>query len=184
MTTHASGSTILVCIGRGVISGHTAPTDNKGNTYKQIGVAHPYTIWPTSGPACYAATNAIGGSGHVVTATVNAAAANDETTMSVVEIVGGTRIQDAAWTEDRTSPLTSGTITTTGPATLVALWFGDGLENHVATPDNGFTVIHGVLQNGPLVQMAAAAKTVSAAGTYNVSWTSAEGAQLWLFAIQ
>ena len=83
-----------------------------------------------------------------------------------------------------TPKLASGSVTTTGAAILVAIWCGDGLENRIVTPDNGFAVVHGVLQNGPLVQMAGAAKTVTAAGTYNVSWTSTEGAQLWLIAIQ
>jgi len=39
---------------------------------------------------------------------------------------------------------------------------------------------------GALVQCAVAKKTVSAAGTYNVTWTSTliQGAQLWLAAVQ
>jgi hypothetical protein len=184
LATHATGSTIVVCIGRGILSAHAPPTDNKGNTYTQIGVRHAYSIWPTSGTACYAAVSAIGGSGHVITAPVLGSSPNDENTMSVIEIVGGSRIQDAAWNEDASSPLTTGNVTTTGPATLIAVWWGSGLEDHVATPDNGFTVLHSVLQNGPLVQMAAATKAVSGAGTYNVSWASREGAQLWLIAVQ
>ncbi len=186
ITTRASGSTIIACVGRGVLVAHAAVTDNKGNTYTQLGTSHAYTRWGASGTACYAATNAIGGAGHVVTAPSSSSWPTDETTLSVVEIINATRVQDFQWNEDLSSPLTSQSVTTTGPATLIALWWGDGnsATMHTATPDNGFSVIHSVLSTGNLVQTAAATKNVSAAGSYNVNWTSGEGAQLWIFAVQ
>ena len=186
ITTQASGSTIIACVGRGVLSEQAPVTDNKGNTYAQIGINRAYTRWGLSGTACYVATNAIGGAGHVVTAPSGAAYPLDETTLSVVEIVNASRVQDFQWNEDLSSPLTSLSVTTTGPATLIALWWGDGdaATVHTATPDSGFSVIHSVLASGNLVQVAVATKTVTAAGSYNLNWTSGEGAQLWIFAVQ
>jgi hypothetical protein len=186
ITTQASGSTIIACVGRGVLSGHAPVTDNKGNTYTQIGVNRAYTNWPSSGTACYVATNAVGGAGHVVTAAASAGAPLDETTLSVVEVINASRVQDFRWNEDLSSPLTSLGVTSTGPATLIALWWGDGSSGvaHTATPDSGFSVIHSVLATGNLVQVAVATKTVNVAGSYNLSWTSGEGAQLWLIAVQ
>ncbi len=86
-------------------------------------------------------------------------------------------------------------MTTTGPATLVAFWWGDGNVDfvHTAIPNNGFNVIDSFLPTGALIQSAVATKDVSAAGTYNVTWNSQnpdnnpahnEGAQLWLVAVQ
>ncbi len=37
MTTAETGSTLLVCVGRGVVSTHARPRDNKGNNYTQLG---------------------------------------------------------------------------------------------------------------------------------------------------
>lgn len=186
MNTKVTGSTMVACVGRGVIAAHAPPTDNKGNTYTQLGTTHAYTNWPFSGTACYAATNATGGSGHVVTAPVGASAPSDETTMSVLEIANAGRIQDVAWSEDLTSPNGPIAVTTTGPATLIAVWWGDaGVDVvHTASPGNGFTMTHTALFTGSLVQAAVATKTVSAAGTYDITWTSNQGAQLWLIAVQ
>jgi hypothetical protein len=184
LTTQASGSTIVACVGREQVSAHSPPTDNKGNTYVQIGTSHTYTNFPSSGTACYVATNAVGGANHIVTALNNPGRPNEETTLSVVEVINGSRVQDQQWNNDLTSPYTTSNVTTTGPATIIAVWWGEGLSGHIATPNNSFTVIHSVLQDGNLVQVATAVRTVTAAGTYNVTWTSNEGAQLWIIAIQ
>jgi hypothetical protein len=49
-----AGSTILIASGHLTISTAATPTDNKGNTYKQIGTGHPYTDWPSSGTQMHA----------------------------------------------------------------------------------------------------------------------------------
>ena len=86
------------------------------------------------------------------------------------------------------NPLTSLNVTTTGPATLVAFWWGDGNQYfvHTAVPDSGFTVIDSLLPLGSYVQTAVATRDVATAGTYHVTWNSGgnEGAQLWLVAVQ
>lgn len=88
---------------------------------------------------------------------------------------------------DSGSMLTSASVTTTWPATLLAFWFGDqsGLH-HSAVPNNGFQIIENFVDLPPnsAVQCVVAARQVTAAGTYNVSWANSpqQGAPLWLLA--
>jgi Bacterial Ig-like domain len=188
LTTQGAGSTIVACVGRGVISSHVAPTDNKSNAYAQIGSVHAYQPkYPNSGTALYAVASALGGSGHVVTAS-NTATPSDEITLAVVEVQNG-GVVTSVWNEVQDgSALTTLPITTTGPATLIAFWWGDadGSFAHSATPGNGFARVDAVLLAGSLVQCAVATRDVSAAGSYSMTWTSvpSEGAQLWLVAVQ
>ena len=186
MTT-SSGSMVLACVGRGNVSMHVPPTDSRGNTFVQIGATHVYSLWPSSGTALYGFAPLTAGSGYVVQ--VAKQSTYDETTMSVVEILNGNYLQDIKWSEASAgNPITSASVTTTGPALLVAWWWGDGDVNgdKTAVPNNGFSVIHSILAAGELVQCAVAVRQVSAAGTYNVTWTATptQGAQLWIAAIQ
>ncbi len=186
ITTQATGSTIVVSTGRGVVAAAVAPTDSRGNRYDQLGATHTYALWPTSGTSVYAAVGVQGGAGHTVSATKPV---DDEITLAAVEIVAGGTIQDAVWREVRAgSPLTSRTVTTTGRATLVAFWWGDAgiRDDKTAVPDNGFTVVDSILLSGELVQCAVATREVATAGTYDVTWvaTPVQGAQLWLIAVQ
>lgn len=189
MNTQSSGSTIVVCIGRGEISGFTqVPTDNKVNSpYAQLGTAHPYTpLYPDSGTALYAFSSASGGNGHIITTTT---IPRDEVTLDIVEVQNGALIEDFKWNEVlQGSPLTSLAVTTTGPATLLAFWWGDGNQYfaHTAIPGDGFTLIDSILPIGSYVQTAVAVRNVTNPGSYSVTWDSGgnEGAQLWLVAVQ
>jgi hypothetical protein len=186
LATKATGSTIVVSVGRGAFSAFALPTDNKGNAPYMPQGAHTYTRYPDSGTALYTFANAQGGAGHVVSASTPP---SDEITLAAVEVTG-TRVQQVEWSEVLVAnlPLTSKKVTTTGPATLVAFWWGDaGVDsNKTAVPNNGFVVIDSVLASGALVQSAVAVKQVTAPGSYDVTWTStpAQGAQLWIVAIQ
>lgn len=184
--TRPAASTLLVCVGRGVVSTHTRPTDNKGNAYLQAGSTHTYTLWPSSGTALYVCEQAVGGAGHVVTATKPAPA--DETTLSVVEVINGAQLGEVKWNEVLAGrPQTSESVTTTGSALLIAWWWGDAdvKFDKTAVPDNGFRVIDAILLEGALVQCAVAVRQVSGAGTWKVTWnaTPVQGAQLWLAAV-
>jgi hypothetical protein len=198
LTTAASGSTIVISVGRGDITKFTAATvtDTAGNApYQQQG-PHPYAHpFETSGTALYTFTNARGGPGFQVT-TSNSQNSNgqlDEITIAAVEVVEGTRIQDQQWNEvvqqSTPVPVTSQSVTTTGPATLIAFWWGDAFPRtpQSATPDSSFTLVDtNAFETDSFVQCAVAVKNVSAAGTYSVTWTSTpiQGAQLWLVAVQ
>jgi hypothetical protein len=192
MTTHASGSTIVVSVGRGDNTLFAVPTDNKGNSpYQQKDTVKPYPSYPNSGTAVYAFTNAVGGSGFRVSTTrgVNNNGQSDEITIAAVEVLEGTAIEAIAWNSGTESPLTSDSVTTTGPATLIALWWGDGFPGtpQKATPNNDFFPIDTNAQElDSFVQCAVAVKNVTTAGTYNVTWTAmpTQGAQLWLIAVQ
>jgi hypothetical protein len=185
MATHPTGSTIVVAVGRGDATAFALPTDNKGNTAQQLGAMHAYTMWPTSGTALYAVTPEVGGANYMVSTTT---LPDDEITLAAVEVIEGSRIQAYDWNEVTSGPLTSKTVTTTGPATLIAVWWGDAfaMVDQTATPDNGFVVVDSVLLSGSLVQSTVAVRNVTAAGAYHVTWTATpvQGAQLWLIAVQ
>src|SRR5688572_28988084 len=185
LDTQAQNSTMVVSTGRGNRFVFESPTDNKGNSpYQELG-KHAYTRYADSGTGLYVFPAMAGGSGHVVR---NGTPSDDEITLAAVEVINGTRVQQFVWSEELAAPLKSKSVTTTGPATLVAFWWGDaGVDsNKTAVPNNGFTVIDSVLQSGALVQCAVAVKNVAAAGTYDVTWTATplQGAQLWLIAIE
>lgn len=187
MRTEPAGSTFIVSVGRGQLGAMDSPMDNKGNgPYEQLDEPHAYTRWPSSGTALYAVTSMVGGPDHIVRTTTPPA---DEVTLAAVEIIEGTHVQAAVWNEVLSGkPLKSRSVTTTGPATLVAFWWGDADVdgNKTAVPNNGFKVVDSVLSAGALVQCAVAVKNVAEAGTYDVTWTSTprQGAQLWLVAVQ
>ena len=192
------GSILVVSVGRGQIAAFEAPMDNINETaYPQIGRAHAYTRWPNSGTALYALTDGRGGDDQVISVRTPPA---DEITMAAVEVFGS-HVEDVSWNEDREPPIfwslrrklfsnrsmTSEPVETSGPATLIAFWWGDASSAHVKTaePDQGFVVIDSLLEEGSLVQCAVAVKHVDQAGRYDVTWTATpiQGAQMWLVAV-
>jgi hypothetical protein len=186
VNTQGSGSSILACIGRGVNADHVLPTDNKGNTYSQIGTSHTYSGFPTSGTALYVKAGAIGGTGHTVTFTKQGF---DEATVLMVECPGYTKVVANNWNEDATTATnTSNTVTTTGPAMLVAFWFGTDGNGELlpAVPADWSLLRHTSSLAGNHIQAAAAYKRVTGAGTYSIVWTPStpQGAQLWIVALQ
>jgi hypothetical protein len=185
----SSGSTILVCVGRGQINQHVAPTDNRGNTYAPLDVPHIYgTRWAISGTALYASSPASGGVNEI-------SASNnlnqDEITVAVVEILNGGVIEDLSWLYNEAVPgptQTSDPVTTNGPATLVAFWWGDANAHpQTAVPRGDFILLDSVLDDpsGQWVQCAVAVKNVSA-GVHTVTWeaTPHQDAQLYLVAVR
>jgi hypothetical protein len=188
INTQASGSTVLAFVGRGAISSFSpasAPRDNLGNVGVQLDATHSYAPnFPNSGMALYSFPSFMGGAGDIFSAPMPV---NDEVTLMVVEIKNGGVIQDSQFNVAPNSPQTSLSVTTTGPATLVAFWTGDGASGAVsATPNNGFTVIESELESSDAVQASVAVKDVAAAGTYNVTWSAApaQTSYMWLVAIQ
>lgn len=191
MATQPSGSTIIVGVGRGDLTKFVSPTDNYGNApYQLMDGVRPYNHpYENSGTAVYVLTSATGGSDFQVTNATRAGAKEDEITLAAVEIVEGTRIADHAWNVVDSAPLTSGTVTTTRAATLVAFWWGSGFPGtpQSATPNNDFVLIDtNAYETGSFVQGAVAVKNVTAPDTYDVTWTAtpAQGAQMWLIAVE
>jgi hypothetical protein len=204
--TQDADSALLVLVG-GYASNASVPSDNYANTWVQQG--HGITYRGYNGrftTAAYVALAAKGGKNHRVTLAKDGAPSG-EITAPFVEIRHAGVLQGFAtryavpgvverlgqklmggWGTAQAG-LTSGSVTTTGPATLVAVWWGDAFVYRMtAVPDNGFKVIERFLDLPPSsgVQCAVAVRQVDRAGTYRVTWSGspAQGAILWLFAFQ
>jgi hypothetical protein len=197
ITTSATGSTIIVSVGRGDITKFATATvtDTAGNAPYQKQGPQPYENFDKSGTALYTFADARGGPGFQVTTSTgqNGNGQLDEITIAAVEVVEAVQIVAQVWNRpsqpSASAPITSNSVTTTGPATLVAFWWGDAFPRtpQSATPGNGFSLIDtNAYETDSFVQCAVAVKNVSGAGTYNVTWTSTpvQGAQLWLVAVQ
>jgi hypothetical protein len=187
IATQASGSS-FIAFSAGYTSNTNGPTDNKGNAWPMLGSAVVYNGFGGAfNVKAYLVLGGVGGSGHAVTVVKNSVPTG-EITIPFIEVRDATVLQDVAQNYPTGSQLTSGSVTTTGPAVLVAFWWGDsaGLM-HSAVPDNGFTIIENFvnLPPGSAVQCVVAFREVASAGTYNVTWTQSDtGAPLWLFAFE
>jgi hypothetical protein len=188
--TQSHGSSLIVFNG-GYSSNTSDPDDSYGNRWKQLGNDVPFGngYGDRFNVKAYVALDAKGGPGHTVNFTKNGNA-QGEISVPFIEVRHAGVLQDAS---QNYAPaglvMISGNVTTTGPATLIALWWGDGgVKRMSAVPNNGFVVIDSYLKlpDNSGVQCAVAYKQVDAAGTYNVSWTGApaQGAILWLLAFQ
>ncbi len=183
--TQPAGSTILVALARGLIGSFgPVPTDNKGNSpYALVGSVRSYALWPESGTALYAFTSAAGGRGHTVTIPKTS---YSETTVFVVEVMNASRIQDESFREvPGRGTLTSASVTTTGPATLVAICWGDGAGQPITlSASDGFKIIEEQALSQISIEGAVAVKNVASAGTYSVTWTATqEGAPMTMGAL-
>jgi hypothetical protein len=189
IATSVSGSSLLI-FNAGYASNNAAPSDSKGNSWVALGAPVVYRGYNGAFDVkAYLVLNAVGGAGHSVSIVKNGAPSG-EITVPFIEIRQAGRLQSIAQNyPDAAATLQSGAVTTTGPATLIALWWGDasGLQ-HSAVPDNGFSIIENFVNLPPnsAVQCVVAYKQVSRAGTYLVNWTNtpAQGAPLWLLAFQ
>ena len=213
ITTREQGSSLLL-LSAGFASNHAEPSDSYGNRWLQQGPAAVYDGYEGRFDVrAYVVPMARGGRNHRVSID-KPGQPQGEITVPFVEIRHAGVLQDMAQNYpqpgviERTagkferamrrlldtgpptsSSVTSGEVTTTGPAVLVAVWWGDAFVLHMsAAPDNGFRVIDQFLQLPPEsgVQCVVAVRQVDRAGTWNVTWTGspAQRAILWLFAFQ
>lgn len=190
ITTQTSGGLIVAGVARGEVDNFANPiTDNKGNTFNLLDQMRTYTLFPDSGTACYKADPAAGGSGHIIQTVKGLfnGTAIDEVTLWAVEVKNGKRVADIAWNQPAAgSPLTSGSVTVSGSAVLIAIWWGDtyGSDSTLSVGD-GFTLLATELRSSEqIIQCGLAYKEVGA-GTHSVTWTETpdQGAQLWLIAV-
>ena len=185
ITTQPGGSTLLA-LSMGWVVNFAAPTDSFANTWKQIGGEHTYAgtdfytaLWDVSA--------AQGGAGHTLSVT-KAGRPAGEISLAFIEVANGGDVRAIYQLADAGHE-TPGSITVDRPATLIAIWGGDSFElTHTAVPDNGFSVFDSYLVLGPTsgVQVAIAAKQVTAPGTYTVNWTSTptQNAACYLIAVE
>ena len=189
ITTQESGSSFLI-FSAGYASNNDPPRDSKSNTWKQLGDAAVYRGYDNQFDVkAYLALDGKGGSNHVVTIDKPGTAIG-ELTLPFIEIRNADVLKDVSVNYPAAgSALTSGTVTTTGPATLVAVWWGDApSKDNSADPGDGFKVVERFTKLPPdsAVQCVVAYKDVDGAGTYQVTWRNSpvQGAPLWLLAFQ
>lgn len=188
INTQASGSS-LITFTAGYADNTGGPSDSEGNTWTAAG-SEVYTGYGGAFDVRgYYVEQATGDTGHTVTFQADGTP-NGEMTVPFIEIKNAGELVDYAQNYPAAgNPLTSGDVTTTGPAVLVALWWGDATGlTHTAVPNNNFTTIESFVNLPPnsAVQCVVAVREVMTAGTYNVTWseTPDQGAPLWLFAFQ
>lgn len=188
--TDTTGSALLVLSG-GYSANDAHPTDSFGNRYRQVGrdVAYGNEYGDRFNTKAYVALDARGGEAHRLTL-AKPGNPTGEISIPFVEIRYAHELKAFSANAVPASPqVASNEVTTTGPATLVAVWFGDGgVKRMQATPADGFTTIdnYTMLPDNSGVQCAVAWRQVNTAGTYRVHWTATpvQGAVLWLFAFQ
>lgn len=187
--TAVSGSS-LIAFSAGYASNNRVPTDNMGNAWQPLGEPVVYRGYNgVFDVKAYLVNAARGGDGHVLSIVKNGVPSG-EITVPFVEVTQSAALHAMARNyPTAASVVTSGAVTTTAPATLIAFWWGDaGGLMHSAIPGNGFSIIENFVQLPPnsAVQGVVAVRQVASAGTYQVSWTQSpvQGAVLWLFAFQ
>ncbi|WP_132141668.1 hypothetical protein [Luteibacter rhizovicinus] len=189
IATQPSGSSLLVLYG-GYSANDATPVDSYANRWKSVG-GMPYGngYGDRFDVKAYVVTAARGGASHTVRIDKRGNAPG-EISIPFVEVRNATVLRDVAKTyADPALEVVSGNVTTTGPATLVAVWWGDGgVKRMTAEPGDGFATIDRFtdLPDESGVQVAVASREVDGPGTYHVTWTAApvQGAMLFLFAFQ
>lgn len=173
---------------------YTTPTENKGNSAKTVlyeSSGYFAARWAPYGMEYYGIANGAGGSSHTFQFTKTDTVR--ESTLIVVEAVGGPVIEDTSIINVDGAgagvPYSSGTVTTSGPALLVATWGGDaGVgPDQTVNVEAGWEMVESDFRTGvAYIQAAVAVKYVPAAGTYSVQWTPVtnQGAILALSAHQ
>lgn len=195
LNTQTSGSTILVL--RGCEFANTnAPTDNKSNTYTQVGSNQGYAggLWPGFGIQIWAKAGATGGSSHTVQFT-KSGSSGEESSLIVAEIKDAGSIHTSGFVARASSGAgathASASITTSVPCRLISLWSGDGVTgtpDFTANPSAGWTSFEFDFRptGTAYIQMAAAVRDVVVpAGTYSMNWipVSDQGSSIGLVAV-
>jgi hypothetical protein len=186
----ASGS-VFVSVGLSSYGNLNTPTDNKSNTYSQIGVDQDYFggQYPGFGIRTFKATGS-GGSGHTISV-AKTGLATGEFSEAFIEVDNATTTavtQTATAAPGQGLSYSSPSATVTSNAVLLSVWGGDG---GTSTPDQsvtasaGWTLIESsFIGNTAYVQFAIAYKAVTA-GTYSHTWLPAvnQGAALMMIAV-
>lgn len=183
-----SGAIILAWAGMGVIANLAIPTDSKNNTYTPLLPPQTYQGWALSGQRLYAATGVAGDPALVVSEAMSDT--QDEVTLSTLVVSGGAIISPSVSETPNPGPVTSASVTVSGPAILISSWWGDGGWVQASiTPSipageanssdgAGWVKLHEFSSPGQqrsgLLQTALAIRQVSLAGTYACKWTATE----------
>lgn len=185
--TTVNGSTIflLVAFENAVF---TSITDNKGNTYTQVGTEQAQPTYLTGYSRLYVCYNAIGGAGHTFTVTTSSSVA---ITLMYQEIrASATMLQDVSG--QGTDSNNSHDITALGTTALaneivVAFMFSGTSANPATHTSTGFTVNVEETDGSLYWTGAIATQVVSSPGVYTPSWTISDGTAsscMWAVAVK
>lgn len=169
--TTTTGSTFVVVACKYGAAGATSVTDSKSNSYTQIGT--DYTNGATIN--VWKCENGTGGASHTATAT---AASSDWWWVAFIEISGAaaaSQDQLVDFTNDTSSPFTSGTTGTTAQANelILAALYSDNYSGADSwTWGNSFTELATGIEFGRYGNMAVGYRIVSSTGTYQSSVTT------------
>lgn len=186
LSTAASGSSLLAFVA-GYAANDAAPRDSYRNPWRPQGPPVVYRGYEGRFDVrAYVSQGGRGGAAHRI-GVLKTAMPEGELTLAVVEARNARLVDSAQAYPEPAWRVTSGSVTTDGPALLVAAWWGDttGLR-HIAVPGDGFRVIERftTLPPNSAVQGVIAVRQVRRGGVYKVTWSAApkQGAVLWLFA--
>lgn len=196
--TQPSGGALIVAIARGewATGSPTAPTGNLGNTFALLAGPDAYADFPASKAAIYGAMSNIGGVGQTATMAWGAfsGTAQDEATISVIEILGNCTLLTSSHVERVSAAvITSSPVTTTDAALLMAFVWGTNNvgQLHTFTSTNGYTKIVPASAEGDpdptgYIQCSVFFKYVDSPSTHTASFSgvATEGAQIYLLAFQ
>jgi len=173
MTTQ-NNSTLVVTLGLNSGPAVTAVSDNKGNTYTQVGT--PTTFFGRE-MRTYLAYNIVGGSGHVVTITFGGNAAAG---MLVAEAVGASAAPldvFANWTTANAATQTTGTtaVTTQAAEAAFAFTWTANVVSSITTGVGYLDAIDSVASSGRQGMMSWKALTVTGAQSTTFTYNPAGG---------
>ena len=143
------------------------PTDSKSNVFEKIGADVNYSPEFTAGGiSTYGCAGVTGGNGYTMTKT----GGYTEATFSFVEVLGGTSV-DGTVQIAQGSNTPSITITSTGPAILIAVFNGWQYETSAPSVSAGWTIVEDYYATATAIQQTVAIREVSSAGTYTCTFT-------------
>jgi hypothetical protein len=170
-----------------------APTDGT-NTYTQRGSTVDFTAWPDFGWKLWGDA-VVAAAGSLSLSFAKPVHPAEEITVAAFSIQGGGTIGTPSIAETTSgATATTGTVTTSGPAVLMAWHSGDtGVTgsrdadpNAAAIADGWAKVLSYELTDAAHVQVAVAIRTVMGAGTYSITWdhTPTERAIVGIVAVE
>lgn len=170
--TSTTGDTIFVTVSDASGQSGVTITDNKSNTYTQVGTTQVSALGGSQ-LRRFACQNANGGAGHTVTATW---AANSDAVVCVFDLTGvlAASLDKSAQADDSSSPwtVTSATLT---QADEIAISAVSGSWSGTFSESSGFTIDQQEGNNSLYWTSAAGSKVVSATTALTPSWSITGG---------
>lgn len=169
-TTHATESSFMVCVSWENGALPTSVTDNKGNTYTQLGSLQNSGASPRA--AQYLCENGVGGDGHA--ATVNFDASGIYGVAHLIEIVGciSSPLDKHVQATDATSPYTVDTGTLTSANEVVVSFFAPATSaNPTTLVSSNLAILSAETDGSTYWASAVGAAVVSSTSSVSASFT-------------